>query len=353
MSIKHLELFSGIGGFRKAFDLLSKDFCFQHQCIGFSEIDLNAIKTYQANFETANELAMGDIITYLQNNTPSNIDDFSFLTAGFPCQPFSMMGLQQGFNDVRGSLFFKIVEIIKTKKPQFILLENVRNITTHNNGKTLQTILQSLKDNGYCCYYDVFDTANFGLSQRRQRVFIFASSTEIGLNFKLTQQNVINNFNTLKTTSLLFQKNTLDVLEKNVDSKYYLSEKIKPTILSDGSRNFKSKSEINLLTARPLTATMAKMHRACQDNYFSDDFIDGTLSSCSRKVSKEELCKKRIRRITPKEALLLQGFHADFYENAKKAGVSDHQLYKQAGNAVSVNTVYAILHYILASAGII
>ena len=136
------------------------------------------------------------------------------------------------------------------------------------------------------------------------------------------------------------------MLEKNVEEKYYLSEKLKPTILSNGTKGFKSNSEINQLIARPLTATMVKMHRACQDNYYSDEFLKSInpIKYLDNNFSKEEESKHKIRKITPLEALKLQGFDDDFFFKAQLAGVSNHQLYKQAGNAVSVNTVYFILH---------
>jgi DNA (cytosine-5)-methyltransferase 1 len=130
--------------------------------------------------------------------------------------------------------------------------------------------------------------------------------------------------------------------------KYYLSEKIKPTILSNGSAGFKSKSEIDQVIARPLTATMHKMHRACQDNYFSDMYIlsNGT-DRPSERMTKAELAGLPIRRLTPKEAFLLQGFPNDFADRASTAAVADGALYKQAGNAVSVNTIYAVLYYLI------
>ena len=112
--------------------------------------------------------------------------------------------------------------------------------------------------------------------------------------------------------------------------------------------NFKSNSEINQLIARPLTATMAKMHRACQDNYYSQGFIDSENPEeyLKTEYSKEELAEQDIRRITPSEAFMLQGFGGKYLERAMSSGVSDVQLYRQAGNAVSVNTVYAIAYYI-------
>ena len=127
-----------------------------------------------------------------------------------------------------------------------------------------------------------------------------------------------------------------------------MSEKIKPTILSDGSAGFKSKSEIDQVVSRPLTASMHKMHRACQDNYFSDLFIqsNGT-EKPSERMNKDELANIPIRKLTPKEAFMLQGFPDDFAYNAGLARVKDGAMYKQAGNAVSVNTIYAVLYYLI------
>ncbi|MEG2909655.1 MAG: DNA (cytosine-5-)-methyltransferase [Erysipelotrichaceae bacterium] len=358
MVIKHLELFAGIGGFRQAIETLCKDFNFESHNVGFSEIDGYATKTYKANFKTDNEIEMGDIVSFTQNeDNIINLDDFDILTGGFPCQSFSMMGKQKGFNDIRGNVFFQILEIIKVKKPKYILLENVKNIKTHNKGETLKVILQSIKEAGYpFVYYDVFNSKDFGLAQTRNRCYIFASRRKISDDFKFDVQSVVTSFQKMKQeTSLVRHKATYEVLDNEVDKKYYLSDIIKPTILSDGSKNFKSKSDIDQLIARPLTATMAKMHRACQDNYFSDDFINSESKEkyICNVFSKEELAKKKIRRLTPKEAFLLQGFNVDFFNNAKAAGISDSQLYKQAGNAVSVNSVYGILQYLIVENGIL
>ena len=231
------------------------------------------------------------------------------------------------------------------------MLENVRNLISHQKGETFKTILHLIQDAGYSyIYYDVFNTNNFGLAQTRNRVFIFASKKPLAEDFIFSQKNVQESFEKIKNkVSLQIQENVLDVLEKKVEDKYYISDILKPTILSNGTKNFSSKSEINPLIAKPLTATMVKMHRACQDNYFSDDFImsKDPIKYKENVFTKDELLKKRIRKITPLEALTFQGFPASYYEKAQKAGISNHQLYKQAGNAVSVNTVYAILYYLL------
>ncbi len=355
--IKHLELFAGIGGFRQAIELLGKDFGINMNCIGYSEIDSYATKSYKANYNTDKELEIGDIVSFTENNENiQKLQDFSLLTGGFPCQAFSMMGLQKGFNDLRGNVFFKIIDILKVKHPKVILLENVRNLISHNNGETFKTIIKLIKDSGYNVYYDVFNTNNFGLAQTRNRVFIFAHRGELPKEFNFSQKLVKESFDKIKTkTSLQLQNNVLDVLEKKVEDKYYISEILKPTILSNGTKKFSSKSEINPIIARPLTATMVKMHRACQDNYFSDDFIHSKapLKFKEKQFTLEQLLKKKIRKITPQEALRFQGFPKSFCQKAQECGISNHQLYKQAGNAVSVNTVYAILYYLLIECNIL
>lgn len=137
-------------------------------------------------------------------------------------------------------------------------------------------------------------------------------------------------------------------MDREVDDKYYLSEKIKPTILADGSSGFKANSDIDQVIARTLTATMHKMHRACQDNYYSDRFIlSNGEDRPSTYMTKEQLAQLRIRKLTPKEAFMLQGFPDDFSANATEARVANGAQYKQAGNAVSVNTIYAVLYYLI------
>jgi DNA (cytosine-5)-methyltransferase 1 len=271
------------------------------------------------------------------------LSDFEVLLGGFPCQAFSLLGKQRGLEDERGKILFSIHELLKEKNPEFVVLENVRNIIRHDKGKTLDLILDFFKEHAYqYVNYVILDTQHFGLPQRRSRIFFVCSKKE--LDIVLTEEAIINNFNSIDKHSLNTYGNVLDILDKKADQKYYLSERIKHTILAGGSKNFWSKSQIDLEIARTLTATMVKMHRASQDNYYSDDFI---LNGQSHKdTDKEVLYKKPVRKLTPKEALKLQGFDDSFFDNARAAGVSEHQLYKQAGNALSVNTGYALLHYL-------
>jgi DNA (cytosine-5)-methyltransferase 1 len=353
--MKHLELFAGIGGFRRAMDLLSGDGVLNFESVGFSEIDKNASLTYTCNYHPSEEeIVMGDIVNFTSNpERISSLPDFDILTGGFPCQTFSMMGNKEGFNEDRGQMFFRIIDILTVKRPKYVLLENVKNLVTHDHGKTYIKIKSELEALGYNVYARVFNTSDFHLPQNRSRVLIFATITELT---KEEEDNYSSNSvkelfdQVYKEKGISAYETVIDVLAKTVPNKYYLSDKIKPTILADGSANFRSKSEINQLIARPLTATMHKMHRACQDNYYSQVFIDSNgVTNEADVVSKVELCTRPIRRITPEEAFMLQGFPAEFATNARKHGVADGSLYKQAGNAVSVNTIYAVLYYLISN----
>lgn len=353
--MKHVELFSGIGGFRQALNLIQQDFNIAFKCIAFSEIEKNAISTYKANFDTTGEIEMGDIVKFNSDENSIRNLHFDLLTGGFPCQPFSMMGEQLGFADIRGTMFFEIEKILRIKKDQgepipFVLLENVKNLYTHDKGKTFQVIKKHLEDLGYQFFSSIFNTENFALAQKRNRLIMFATTKTIPKGFDFSAENIKKTFfeHIAAMNSIYKQKNTLDVLEKSVPSKYFLSSRLKSTILSNGTAGFKSNSKINLLTARPLCATMHKMHRACQDNYFSQEFIssENPIEYLKHEYTKEEEATHHIRKLTPDEAFNLQGFPKEFCQKARALKMSDTALYQQAGNAVSVNVIYAIIYYL-------
>ena len=336
---KGIDLFCGIGGFRLAMN--DNDV----ECVFSSDNDKFAQETYKANF---GEVPQGDIKKIEAKDIPS----FDILTAGFPCQPFSYAGEKQGFNDeIRGTLFFDICRILKYHKPPMVFLENVKGLKSHEGGKTLNIILEKLHELGYYPHWKILSSLDYGLPQKRNRVLVFARKAKYG-DFDFSYETVKRHFDSLNPHDLsICQYNTvIDVLAQEVEGKYYLSDRIKPTILSNGSGNFVSNSDIDQMVARPLTASMHKMHRACQDNYYSDIFIHSHGEyRPSDYMTKEELAVIPIRKLTPKEAFMLQGFPRDFALNAQRAGVANGSLYKQAGNAVSVNTIYAILHYLIHS----
>lgn len=348
----HLELFSGIGGFRRALDLLTQDDIMPFRCVGFSEIDEKAKTTYCTNYVTEGEIDMGDIVAFTSDKQRiRQLPHFDLLTGGFPCQTFSVMGGQEGFKEDRGQMFFRIMDIIQEKHPRYVLLENVKNLYKHDRGRTYKRIAKELESEGYQVFPNIFNTVDFFLPQRRSRVLIFATTDNVSEDFSIhfTPDNVKQLFaGHLSELSVSKYSTTIDILSKNVSDKYFLSERIKPTILANGSGKFEAHSDINQRIARTLTASMHKMHRACQDNYYSQDYIEskGKINHVED-YTKEQLAHLDIRRITPEEAFMLQGFPKEFVFNARKVGVSDGALYKQAGNAVSVNVIYAVLYFLI------
>lgn len=184
--MNHIELFAGIGGFRQAMNLIEKDFGIPFKCIGFSEIDAKAKQTYKAVYSPkSSELDMGDIVAFNEEHDGVYLSmEIDLLTGGFPCQAFSMMGKQEGFNDDRGLMFFQIRHILQKKKEQgkpipFVLLENVKNLLSHDKGRTFKVITSELEKLGYKVYADVFNATDFKQAQTRNRVLIFATTLEI------------------------------------------------------------------------------------------------------------------------------------------------------------------------------
>lgn len=337
MKYKYIDLFSGVGGFRLAVERACNKTKNECECVGFSEIDRFAVKTYKSNFEVGTgETEFGDI----KKIDVESVPDIDFLFAGFPCQPFSLMGKKKGFADTRGTMFFYIEKILSEKKPRFFILENVRGLITHDKGKTHKEIVRILENKlGYKTKTWVLNSKDFGVPQVRRRVYIvgFLNHEEAG------RVNPPEPFLSKKYLS------TWHLLDKEVNLKYYLSEKLLKIILAHGSGKFKSKSEINQLIARPLTATMHKMHRACQDNYFSNRFIYGAWNEDNNSIILNNKRKNNIRRITPLEAFRIQGFPDSFVKNAQISKVSDTQLYRQAGNAITVSVAEEVIKNILNS----
>lgn len=294
--MKVISLFAGIGGLDTGFIENG------YEVVWANDIDKYAAQTYQANY--ASPIILDDLNEINLDEIPSA----DVVIGGFPCQPFSSMGELKGFEDTRGTLFFRIVELIQNQierghKPKALVLENVRNLKHHDKGKTFKVIKKTLMDLGYKVYDQVLNSSDYGVPQTRNRTFIVCFS------------NLETEFSYPEKTELTLTLQ--DLLEHDVDKKYFLSDRILPTILSNGTGGYKAKSEIDLKIARPLCATMAKMHRACQDNYVTQN--------------------GRVRRLTPRECARLQGFSDDFI-----IPVSDTQAYKQFGNAVTANVSRAV-----------
>lgn len=301
MKIKIVDLFAGIGGIRRGFEnAIGKK---NIECVMSSEWDKYAVETYLANYP--NESIKGDITEIEVDEVP----DHDILMAGFPCQPFSQAGLNKGFEDTRGTLFFDILRILKHKKPKCFILENVKRLKTHDKGRTLETIICSLKDIGYNnIHIDVLNSKDFGLPQNRQRIFIVGFLNEdVDFNFPKS----IN-----KKTSVG------SILDEVVDEKYTISDKL--------WAGHKRRKENNKLMGKGFGYGI----------FDKDSSYTNTISARYYKDGSEILIRqknKNPRKITPREAARLQGFADSFI-----IPVSDVVAYKQFGNSVSINVIEEI-----------
>jgi DNA (cytosine-5)-methyltransferase 1 len=179
-NFKFIDLFSGIGGFRLAFESVGGD------CVFSSDIDKWANQTYFENFE---EYPCGDITKIPTSDIPSH----DILCGGFPCQPFSIAGRRLGFGDTRGTLFFEIERILKEKRPRAFLLENVKGLVNHDKGNTLKIILTKLKELGYNVFYEVLNSADYGVPQNRERIYLVGFLDNVqDFNFPLPLKKKVN-----------------------------------------------------------------------------------------------------------------------------------------------------------------
>jgi len=307
-----IDLFAGIGGFRLALQNLGGE------CVFTSEWDKGAQKTYFTNF---GEIPFGDIT---KEHTKKWIPEkFDLLCGGFPCQPFSIAGVvkktslgrKHGFEDEKqGNLFFHIVEIIETHRPKAFFLENVKNLLSHDKGKTFKVIEETLKDLGYSFHHKVLDGKNF-VPQHRQRTFMVGFDTKI---FKHKEKFEFPQMPEKR------DKNLPDIIESFVDPKYTLSDKLW-NYLQDYAKKHKEMGNgfgyglINPESHEAYTRTISA-------RYYKD--------GAEILVPQEE---KNPRRLTPRECARLQGYPENF-----KIPVSDNQAYKQFGNSVVVPLIEAI-----------
>ena len=275
------------------------------ECVFSCDFDDDSQKSYEANF---GEIPFGDITKIHE----SEILDHDILFAGFPCQAFSICGDQKGFEDTRGTLFFDIARILKAKQPRAFVLENVKQLVSHNQGKTLERILETLENLGYQTDYKVLNALDFGLPQKRERVFIvgFLEPTNFVWNLK-------------KVPVKPLQK----ILESNADEKYFASEKIRQNRL---------KSVENKVIKDDLTI----WHENKGGN------ISPLPYSCALRAgaSYNYLLVNGERRLTEPEMLRLQGFP----ENYKIVG-GYQAMRKLTGNTVAIPCVEAVLRSVLSA----
>lgn len=303
-AIKYIDLFAGIGGFRYAMQGAGDKHGIKTECVFTSEIDKICQEVYQENF---GDLPHGDITI-----TPvESIPDHDVLLAGFPCQPFSIIGNRKGFEDTRGTLFFDIARILEAKKPAAFILENVKLLVGHNKGQTFKRILETLDELGYHTTYKVLNALDFGLPQKRERVFIVGFRTPCFYSWP---------------SEKIPMKPLAKILEKDVPKEYFASEYIRQKRLSK----------------QQPTKEPTIWHENKSGNVSAHPF------SCALRAgaSYNYLLVNGERRLTPREMLRLQGFPEEF-----KIICNYSQSRKQAGNSLPVPVAQTVIENLITACG--
>lgn len=316
-----IDLFAGIGGFRIAMQNLGG------KCVYSSEWDQQAQKTYFANF---GEIPFGDIT---KESTKAFVpDDFDVLCAGFPCQAFSLAGRRRGFEETRGTLFFDVAEIIRRKRPKAFFLENVKGLKIHDKGRTIETILNVLRND--LDYYvpdpEIVNAMYFGVPQHRERIYIVGFRKDLGISeFTYPEQKGIT-------------KHFIDIREeKTVSAKYYLSTQYIQTLINHKERHAAKGNGFGYeiipddgIANAIVVGGMGRERNIVIDNRLTD-FTPVT------KI-KGEVNRDGWRRMTPREWARLQGFPDDFLIT-----VADASAYKQFGNSVAVPAIQATAEQVI------
>ena len=298
---RFIDLFAGIGGIRLGFESVGGE------CVFSSEYDKDACKTYEANF---GEYPSGDITKIDAKDIP----DFDILLGGFPCQAFSIIGKKEGFsNETCGTLFFDIERILKEKRPPAFMLENVKNLTAHDNGNTFKIIKSHLEKLGYHVYAKVLNALDYGVPQKRERIIIVGFLDDIEFSFPSPIPDCK-------------RKRLVDILENNVTDKYFVRDVIRESRLN----RIKDKNY-----PKP---------------YISHENMSGSItphpysSALRAGASSNYILINDERRPTERELLRLQGFPEDF-----KIVVPYSKIKKQTGNSVAVPMIKAVANEMIKS----
>ena len=299
-AVRFIDLFCGIGGFRYAMEAAAGKREATAKCMFTSDIDFECQNAYEANFGDRPE---GDITKIAAECIP----DHDVLLAGFPCQPFSILGHKKGFEDTRGTLFFDIARILHAKKPTAFVLENVKLLKGHDEGKTLKHILTTLRELGYSVEVKVLNALDFGLPQRRERIWIVGSLKQPFIIWPVGNQKM---------------KPLSEILEKEIPASFFASQAIRDkrwSVLSPKAEpTIWHENKAGHISAYPYSCAL---RAGASYNYL---LVNGE------------------RRLTPREMLRLQGFPESF-----KMICSDSQTRKQAGNSLPVNVAQAVIESVL------
>lgn len=293
---KAIDLFAGIGGMRLGFETAGFNIVYSN------DVDASACVTYRANFKEIDEKDIRQV-------DPLAIPNFDILLAGFPCQPFSMIGKRDGLADPRGQLFNEVVRFLDARNPRAFVLENVKNLIKHNKGETYRFIKAALETagDGYTVYESILDSQNFGVPQHRERTYI------VGI------QNPHKEFVFPMGSNMSGLKRVRDILEKKVDDKYYLSQKYHDGLMAHKARHKAQGSGFgcHILDLTGVSHTVVCGNMGRERNLIQD-----------RAVS---INRQGVRKLTEREYARLQGFPEWF-----QFPVPTTHAYKQFGNAVTV-----------------
>ncbi|ELN6994130.1 DNA (cytosine-5-)-methyltransferase [Listeria monocytogenes] len=336
--MKFLDLFAGIGGFRLGMERAG------HKCVGYVEIDKFARKSYQAIHDTEGEWTREDITKVTDEEWRELRGTVDVICGGFPCQAFSIAGKRLGFEETRGTLFFEIARAAKQIQPRYLFLENVKGLLSHNKGETFATILTALDELGYDAEWRVLNSKDFGVPQNRERVFIIghlrgAGGREI---FPLGGENRTLNKNDIKAIN--DSKKVREQLKFDSLNRFYDVRGIAPCLdtMQGGGREPKIAITIKEATAKGyaeafpgdsvnISHPSSKTRRGRVGKQVANTLLTGE----EQAVVTEQY---RIRKLTPRECWRLQGFPDWAFDRATEVN-SNSQLYKQAGNSVTVNVI--------------
>ena len=327
-----LDLFAGIGGFRMGLERLG------HHCVGFCEIDKFARASYKAIYHTEGEVEFHDITKVRNEEWRQFRGKVDLICGGFPCQAFSIAGKRRGFLDeTRGTLFFEIARAAKEIKPPLLLLENVKGLLSHDKGRTFRTILSTLDELGYDAEWQVLNSKDFGVPQNRERVFIIGHLRETSGRevFPIIGENGYANENFIKELCKMNKERHSSAANSILDISGIApcldtmsGGGREPKILQKG-RGYNKGGEHD--SAPTLSANswhennLLKVYDFYNKSFRKNGISDGI----------------RIRKLTPRECWRLQGFPDWAFDKAQEIN-SNSQLYKQAGNSVTVNVIKAI-----------
>lgn len=363
--MKFLDLFAGIGGFRLGMERAG------HECIGFCEIDQFARKSYKAIHNTEGELEFHDI-TGVTDESVRGIGCVDVICGGFPCQAFSVAGKRKGFEDTRGTLFFEIARFASILKPRYLFLENVKGLLNHDKGNTFETILAALSELGYDAEWQVLNSKDFGVPQNRERVFIIGHlrgecTKQVfpigGEGEKLDNQSkikIVGNTKNPQGTSLGTREFVYDsdgIIGALVATDYKTPKQVAIPVLTpdratkrQNGRRFKEDGEpMFTLTGQDrhgvvVVGNLPGNHEQ-NSRVYHPKGISPTLTTMQGGGQEPKIIQSvdefQIRKLTPRECWRLQGFPDWAFDKAEEVN-SNTQLYKQAGNSVTVNVIAEI-----------